>query len=129
MARIYILLLGLLLVGCTESARVVLTEQVSVYVSHSDGQQQQLSAKDNAYNVLNDWLEQHQDDWMVTSGRFPGGVYIKSGEHGIQITKTHVILYTTKSEKPEAMYIQGLDKDDLVELKQLGQEELHPHTH
>jgi len=79
-----------------------------------------LTSKDETYVDLNMWLREHRSSWHSTSGRYPGGVYLKSGSYGIQITDSHVVLYSTTSSQPKAIYIQKMDKGELSGIRSLG---------
>ncbi len=111
----------LALTGCSKSVEVKLASEVTVWVSDDRSQKINLTANDSAYVELNTWLNEHSSGWYTTSGRFPGGVYIKSGEQGIQVTKTRVVIYSTKSGKPQAIYVQDLTTGELAQVRNLGQ--------
>ncbi len=110
----------LILMGCSESLDVQLEPEVTVYFSDDSEQRLSLTSADNEYAVLNEWLQEHNSDWYPTSGRYPGGVYIKSGRYGIQITKIHIVLYSTTSSEPKAIYVQQIARNELSEIKNLG---------
>ncbi|MCW9023214.1 MAG: hypothetical protein OQK73_00900 [Gammaproteobacteria bacterium] len=120
MSRIFIILSALVLVSCSQSLDIQLEPEVTVYLSHHSAQGIPLTAKDKAYTVLNEWLREHSSDWYSTSGRYPGGVYISSGNYGIQITKTNVVIYSTTTSEPKARYIQQISKGELTEIKNFG---------
>lgn len=117
MNRIFIALLLSLLVSCSESVNIQLAPEVTVVFSDNIDKKLQLTLEDNEYLVLNQWLKAHSDDWYSTSGRYPGGVYFKSGSDGIQITQTHVVIYDTSHGQPSAIYIQQINGDDLSEIR------------
>ena len=119
--RIFILLSVMLLISCTETLEIQLPPEVTVFISNGNQQGIHLTATDKEYVVLNEWLREHSSDWHFTSGRYPGGVYIKTGQYGIQVTQTHVILYSTTSPEPKAVYIQKISKSELAEIKNMGQ--------
>jgi len=113
MKRIIILLLVAVLVGCSESLEIQLEPEVSVFLSNDPQQRISLTRKDEAYGLLNEWLHENSSGWYATSGRYPGGVYVKSGNYGIQVTETHVVLYSATSNEPKAIYIQDIEKSEL----------------
>jgi len=57
---------------------------------------------------------------MSTSGKYPDGIYLKTGDYGIQIRETNLVLYSTQYEKPRAIYIQNIEPGELLEIKKLG---------
>ena len=120
MSRIFIILSVLVLVSCSKSLDIQLDPEVSVFLSNDSEQRIRLTPKDEEYAVLNEWLHEHRSAWYVTSGRYPGGVYVKSGSYGIQITKTHVVLYSTINPEPKAMYIQKIGKGELSGIRNIG---------
>ncbi|MCU7852665.1 MAG: hypothetical protein KZQ80_10670 [Candidatus Thiodiazotropha sp. (ex Monitilora ramsayi)] len=119
MSRILIILSALLLAGCSKPLDIQLEPEVHVFLSNGSEQRIRLTPEDKAYAVLNEWLRTHRSGWYSTSGRYPGGVYIKSGDSGIQITDTHVVLYSTTPPKPKAIYIQKIGKGDLREIRNI----------
>ena len=120
LSRIFIVLSVLLLVSCSNSVDIQLEPEVDVFLSNDSEKKIRLTPKDKEYGVLNEWLREHRSDWYVTSGRYPGGVFIKSGRYGIQITEVHVVLYSTAHPKPEAIYIQQIAKDELTGIQNIG---------
>ncbi|MEA1888163.1 MAG: hypothetical protein U9N50_00085 [Pseudomonadota bacterium] len=120
MSRIFIILSVLILVSCSQSLDIQLDPEVSVFLSNDSEQRIRLTPKDKEYAVLNEWLREHRSGWYVTSGRYPGGVYIKSGSYGIQITDTHVVLYSTIIPEPKAIYIQKIGKGELSGIRNIG---------
>ena len=113
MNKIIILILVMSLMGCSKVVNVQLTPEVQM-VLHSDLKQRiMLTAQDEAYTELNNWLATNSANWQATSGRYPGGVYVKSGDYGIQVTELKVILYSTVGNDPKAIYIQEISKDEL----------------
>ena len=119
MSRIALILAALLLVSCTKSLDIQLEPQVDVYFSDDSERKIRLTQKNNEYGALNEWLSENNSNWLPTSGHYPGGVYVKSGEYGIQITKTDVILYSTTSYTPKAIYIQRIDKGSLSGIRNI----------
>jgi hypothetical protein len=111
----------LLMVGCSGSFEMELTPEVRVFVSADSDKQITLSAEDEEYVLLNNWLQTHKSGWMYASGRYPGGVYIKSGDYGIQVAPQHIVIYLTKGPEPKAIYLQHIGPEDLVAVKSLGQ--------
>ena len=122
MRRILILLSVLALVSCSQSLDIQLEPEVIVVFSDDSEQKIRLTAKDKEYTDLNAWLGEHRSDWHPTSGPYPGGVYIKSGVHGIQITERHVILYSTTSPEPRSIYIQKIDRGELSGIREVSRE-------
>jgi len=120
MNKIFILLTVLLLVSCSESLDIKLEPEVNVFLSHDREKKIRLTPEDKEYVALNEWLREHRSDWYPTSGRYPGGVYIKTGNYGIQITKLNVILYSTTHPEPRAMYVQNVSRGELSEIRNIG---------
>lgn len=120
MSKIFIILSVLVLVSCSESLDIQLESEVNVYLSNDRERKIRLTPQDKEYVNLNQWLGEHRSGWHPTSGNYPGGVYIKSGIHGIQITQTHVVLYSTTSSEPRAMYIQKMGRGKLSGVQNLG---------
>jgi hypothetical protein len=110
----------LTLFGCSKAVDIQLAPQVSVFFSKDSDKNVYLTEKNAEYQQLRKWLNEHKTGWYATSGRFPGGVYIKSGEHGIQVTENRVIIYSTASEKPQAIYVQEIDKKEMSLVLHLG---------
>lgn len=121
MKRIFVLLSALLLAGCSSTFDIQLKPKVTAFVGDSNGQQIELTQSSPEYLVLNEWLQENRTEWMVTSGRFSGGVYIQSGDDGIQVTDTKVVIYSTQGTDPQAIYIQNIKKSELSIIKKLGQ--------
>lgn len=117
MGKIFIVLVAIALTACTKSLDIQLEPELTVFFSDDRDKRAKLTRGDKAYSVLNTWLEEHGSDWYATSGNYPGGIYIQSGDHGFQITKTHVILYAIKNTKPMAMYIQKIGEGELAEFR------------
>jgi len=114
----FLIALSLILVtSCTESIDIQLKETLV----RSDNVKQTviLTPKDESFKLLNQWLIENKDDWNITSGRYPGGIYIKSGDHGIQITNKKVIIYDAKTTKPRALYIKEISQNELSQIKEL----------
>jgi len=120
MSRIFFVLFVLLLVGCSESLDIQLDPEVIVFLSDGSEKKIHLSSKDKAYITLNEWLGEHRSGWSSTSGRYPGGIYLRSGNYGIQVTETHVILYSVSSREPRAIYIQKIGKGELDGIVGIG---------
>jgi hypothetical protein len=118
----YILVLSILLLvltGCSKLVDVQLDPEVTVFLSNGAEQKIQLTAKDAEYVMLKEWLELHKADWLSTSGRYSGGVYLTSGNYGIQVTDSKVVLYSSIKDNPTAIYAQEIERSDLKALKQL----------
>lgn len=122
MNKILLLLSVLVLASCSNSLDVPLDPELNLYFGNDSNQNVMLTSKDKEYVALNDWLSEHKSDWYSTSGHYPGGMYMKSGVYGIQITKTHVVLYSTTSTQPKAIYIQKIGRDELMELRDIGKQ-------
>ncbi|MCU7796722.1 MAG: hypothetical protein KZQ75_06295 [Candidatus Thiodiazotropha sp. (ex Myrtea spinifera)] len=93
---------------------------MNLFLSNDSEQRIRLTPKDEEHALLNKWLREHRSGWHTTSGRYPGGVYIKSGSYGIQITETHVVLYSTTHPEPKAIYIQPAGKGELSDIRNIG---------
>lgn len=98
-----------------------LDPDVVVLFSDDNEKKVPLSQKDQAYEELNKWLSEHSAGWYTTSGRYPGGVFLKSSNYGIQVTETHVVLYSTAYKDSRAICIQNIDKGELSGIRNLGQ--------
>jgi len=120
MSRIFIILSVLVLVSCSESLDIQLEPEVNVFLSDDSEKIIRLTPKDKEYGNLNEWLREHRSGWYPTSGRYPGGVYIKSGIYGIQITETHVVIYSTTYPEPRSIYIQTIGKGKLSGIRNIG---------
>lgn len=117
--RIIILFLIVITVSCSKSLDIQLEPEVSLFFNNDAEQQIRLTEKDEAYVVLNEWLHENSSDWYVTSGRYPGGVYIKSGKYGIQVTEIQVVIYSTANNETKAIYIQNIGKGELNKIRNL----------
>ena len=120
MARIIVLLLVVGLAACSQTLDISLESEVDVFLSSDNNKKIRLTQQDEAYRELNEWLHKHRSEWYATSGRYPGGVYVKSGNHGIQITDSHVVIYSTTGPEARPMYIQELAKGELPNVKGIG---------
>ena len=105
---------ALLLISCSKPFEIQLDPEVTVYVSSQSAETVNLTSANQEYLNLNKWLRENSSGWQATSGKYDDGVYLTSAEHGIQITDSHVIIYTDIAKKPKAMYIQRVGKDDLL---------------
>lgn len=108
-------------VGCTETVHIQLEPKVNAYVATNSQQAISLDASNPAHKELNTWLSEHQTGWHNTSGRFPGGVYIKSGKDGIQVTGMEVVIYSTTGPAPDARYVRNVGKKELPLVRAIGQ--------
>ena len=117
MNRIIILSLVMVIASCSKSLDIQLEPEVNLFLNNDTEQRIRLTQKDKAYVVLSEWLYENRSDWYVTSGRYPGGVYVKSGNYGIQVTDTQVVIYSTISKEPRAMYIQDIKKGELSRIR------------
>ena len=120
MSRLFIILSLLILTSCSESLDIPLEPEVSVYLSNDREKTISLTHKDKEYAVLKEWLLKNNSGWHATSGEYPGGVYIKSGNHGIQVTEHFVIIYSTSHPEPRAVYIQKIGRDSLSEIRNIA---------
>ena len=103
--------------SCSESLDIQLESEVNVYISDESERIIRLTPQDKEYINLNEWLRENRSGWYPTSGPYPGGVYIKSGIYGIQITETHVILYSTTYSELRSIYIQKIGRGKLGGIK------------
>lgn len=110
----------LVLMGCSKVVDIQLDAEVTVYLSEAEEQKILLTANDKEYILLKEWLAQHKADWLSTSGRYPGGIYLTSGDYGIQVIDSKVVLYSNITDKPTAIYAQEIERTELKELKNLG---------
>ena len=117
---VVISILVCLLMACSKAVDVQLAPTVTAYISGAGEQKLVLTAQDPAYQALNKWLSTHTDGWYSTSGKYPGGVYLVSGEQGIQVTDTKVVLYTRINKSPQATHVYEIDKKTLAEVKRLA---------
>jgi len=113
MNRFIILLLVMSLLGCSKSVNIRLEPEVQMVLSMDTKEKISISKKDEIYVLLDTWLLENTTGWYATSGRYPGGVYVKSGNNGIQITESQVIIYSTIQSKPTALYIHDIEKGQL----------------
>lgn len=112
--KLLFVFLTLFLLGCSKSIDVQLASDAQVYSSKDNAKKAEITADDAAYKVLEDWLAENKDGWYATSGKYSGGVYVRSGEHGIQVKPLKVVIYSTKGEKPQAIYVKDINKGDLA---------------
>jgi hypothetical protein len=103
----------LLVAGCSETINIQLEPKVDAYVVSASKQKVSLVETDTAYIELQSWLQENQTGWHNTSGRFPGGVYIKSGKRGIQVTGMEIVIYTINGFEPDAQYVRNVGKTEL----------------
>lgn len=115
-----ILLLSFMLIACSKAVNIELSPQVTVFISEGSDETVQLTKADPAYSALNDWLKNNQEGWYSTSGKYSGGVYLVSGERGIQVTELKVIIYTNVADRPQAIYVKEITREELADLKKLG---------
>jgi hypothetical protein len=120
MNKIIILILVMCLLGCSKVVDVKLEPEVQIFFSSDLLQKITITKKDTAYIDLNEWLNENKANWQVTSGRYPGGVYLKSGDYGIQVTELKVILYSTVGGEPKAIYIQEITNKELRSVFNFG---------
>lgn len=123
MLRVIFALVILTITACSKTIDIQLEPNITVIPSSNREQRIALDPSAQEYRLLRDWLKDNHSGWNSTSGQYPGGVYIVSGENGIQITKTHVVIYSTRQAKPTATYIQKVLNGELNALRILGQQE------
>jgi hypothetical protein len=119
----YILILSTLLfvlTACSKTVDVKLEPEVTAFLQAGSDKKINLTEQDPEYILLKEWLAQHQASWLSTSGRYSGGIYLISGEYGIQITESKVVLYSNITDKPTAIYAQEIERIDLKALKDLA---------
>jgi len=106
-------------IGCSKAVDVQLDPKVTVFLSDSE-EKVHLTSKDAEYLMLKQWLEQHKASWLSTSGKYSGGIYLTSGNYGIQVTDSKVVLYSSIANNPTAIYAQEIERSDLRALKDLS---------
>jgi len=111
----------LLITGCTETIDIQLESKVDAYVVTDSKNKISLSATDPAHAELQNWLNENNTGWHNTMGRFPGGVYIKSGKDGIQVTGMEIVIYSTTGPQPDAKYVRNVGKKELPLVRGIGQ--------
>lgn len=119
------MLLIFTMMGCSKTVEVKLDPEVVVFLSDNSKSKIVLTAKDDEYLVLQQWLAQHKAQWLSTSGRYAGGVYLTSGNLGIQVTDSKVVLYTQITKNPTAIYAQEISRADLKALKNIHSRQLN----
>ena len=122
MRKLFVLLLALLLAGCGNTFDLKLAPKVTLFVGDSNGPQIQLTKDNKEYVILDEWLRENRSNWYTTSGRYQGGVYIQSGDYGIQVTNSTVVIYSAQRGDPRAIYIQNIKKSELSSIKNIGKE-------
>lgn len=115
-----LLTLLLLMMGCSKSIDVQLDPELTVFVSAGSDKTIQLTKQDTEYKILNEWLRVNKSTWLPTSGRYAGGIYLTSGNYGIQVIDTKVVLYSSITDNPTAIYAQEIERSDLRALKDLA---------
>ncbi len=111
----------MLMTGCTETVDFQLGPKVDAYLMTDSKQAISIAQTDAAYTELNEWLRENQEGWHATTGRYPGGVYLKSGDDGIQVTGMNVVIYSTDGPEPNAEYIHHVGKQELKAVRALEQ--------
>lgn len=109
----------LMFMGCSKVVDVQLDPEVTVFLSSSE-EKVHLTSSDAEYLMLKQWLEQHKTSWLSTSGKYSGGIYLTSGNYGIQVTDSKVVLYSSIENNPTAIYAQEIERSDLRALKDLS---------
>lgn len=110
-----------LMTGCTETVDLQLGPKVNAYVMTDSKQAISVAQTDAAYIELNEWLRANRTGWHPTAGRYPGGVYLKSGDDGIQVAGMEIIIYSTDGSEPNAEYIHHIGRQELSAVRALGQ--------
>ncbi|WP_206486177.1 hypothetical protein [Thalassotalea sp. G2M2-11] len=108
--------------GCSKVVNIELAPEVKVFLSDDRDKTIYLTSADQAYQTLNAWLKSHQDGWYPTSGTYSGGIYVRSGDKGIQVTERRVIIYSTEKAKPQAIFVQEINNSDLLVVKNIGKQ-------
>lgn len=117
---IVLLLAIFLLAGCSKVVEVQLAPEVNVLFSKERDKTISLTNHDPAYIELNNWLSENTSGWYPTSGKYPGGVYVISGDQGIQVTERRVVIYSTENGKTEATFVQEINNSDLLTIKNVA---------
>jgi len=120
MKKIIILLFVMGLMSCSKPFDIQLEPEVYVFLSNDSERRIGLTQENEEYVILNKWLIDNSAGWYSTSGRYPGGVYVKSGKYGIQVTELKVIIYSTIGNEPQAIYIQDIEKGELSRIVNFG---------
>jgi hypothetical protein len=111
----------LLMTGCSETVKIQLEPEVGAYIVTDSKTKISLTKTDPAHLELNSWLKENQTGWHNTSGRFAGGVYIKSGVNGIQVSGMEIIIYSTAGSEPDAKFVRSVGKTELPLVRAIGQ--------
>ena len=111
----------LLMTGCSETVKIQLEPEVGAYIVTDSKTKISLIKTDPAHLELNSWLKENQTGWHNTSGRFAGGVYIKSGVNGIQVSGMEIIIYSTTGSEPDAKFVRSVGKTELPLVRAIGQ--------
>lgn len=114
-------LLVLSITGCSKSVDVQLASEVKVYFSEERDKTMKLNDSDDEYQLLQNWLNENKEGWYKTSGKYRGGIYMKSGDQGLQVTTNRVVLYAIHHGEPNAVFVQNIEKQDLRAFKQLAE--------
>ena len=77
MNKFIMFFLVIIFFGCSKSLDIQLEPEVSVYLSKESKKSFRITQKDEAYTKLDQWLDRNKANWYATSGRYPGGVYVK----------------------------------------------------
>lgn len=111
----------ILMTGCTDTVDIQLGPKVDAYVMADREKVISVAQTDAAYIELNEWLSENRTGWHATAGRYPGGVYLKSGDDGIQVAGMEIIIYSTDGPEPNAEYIHHVGRQELSAVRALGQ--------
>lgn len=94
----------LFMMWCTKTVEVELDAEVTVFLSEDSKAKLVLTKNNTEYRLLEKWFVQHKEKWLSTSGRYAGGIYLTSGSYGIQVTDSKVVLYSSITDNPTAIY-------------------------
>lgn len=119
MIRVLFLCSVLFMVGCTSAVEVQLEPELTVFLTNDQNNTVSLSNTDEAYQELQSWLRENRDDWYITTGSFAGGVYVQTGEQGIQVTRSQVVFYSKVGDSISATHVQAISGGELRSVKTL----------
>lgn len=114
------LTLVLTLMACSKTVDIKLEPEVTAFLSSASESKVKLTQADEAYKELSNWLVKNNDGWLATSGRYPDGVYIVSGNYGIQVIEFKVVIYSNIKTDPQAIYAQEINRTELKAIKSLN---------
>jgi hypothetical protein len=95
MQRVALVLVLLLLGGCTQSLALSLPKGVPVQVIYASGATRDLQPSDQAYHQLARWLAQNQGGWSGVYATNPnGGILVRCGNVHLQFVGSAVFALT-----------------------------------